>query len=78
MNDTGSAVALRASRFEIDHRPSDVALAKLDRGHCYAHASRHPGRVPHVCTGKAGALHGLNKPGRSPFRFSDARPLLHI
>jgi hypothetical protein len=27
-----------------------------------------PGRVPHVCAGVAGALHGLNKMGRSPFR----------
>jgi hypothetical protein len=27
-----------------------------------------PGRVPHVCVGVAGALHGLNKMGRSPFR----------
>jgi hypothetical protein len=27
------------------------------------------GRVPHVCTGTAGALHGLNKMGRSPFRW---------
>jgi len=26
-----------------------------------------PGRVPHVCVGVAGALHGLNKMGRSPF-----------
>ncbi len=25
-----------------------------------------PGRVPDVCTGKAGALHGLNKPGEAP------------
>jgi hypothetical protein len=24
--------------------------------------------VPHVCVGVAGALHGLNKMGRSPFR----------
>jgi hypothetical protein len=29
-----------------------------------------PGRVPHVCVGAAGALHGLNKMGRSPFRCS--------
>jgi hypothetical protein len=28
------------------------------------------GRVPHVCVGVAGALHGLNKMGRSPFRGS--------
>jgi hypothetical protein len=27
-----------------------------------------PGRVPHVCAGVAGALHGLNEMGRSPFR----------
>jgi hypothetical protein len=27
-----------------------------------------PGRVPHVCAGVAGALHGLKKMGRSPFR----------
>jgi|SRR5450631_2231147 hypothetical protein len=27
-----------------------------------------PGRVPHVCAGVAGALHGLNKMGRSPFQ----------
>ena len=29
-----------------------------------------PGRVPHVCVGVAGALHGLNKIGRSPSRCS--------
>jgi hypothetical protein len=29
-----------------------------------------PGRVPHVCVGAAGALHGLNRMGRSPFRCS--------
>ncbi len=29
---------------------------------------RPPGRVPHVCAGVAGALHGLNEMGRSPFR----------
>jgi hypothetical protein len=29
-----------------------------------------PGRVPHVCVGVAGALHGLNKTGRSPFECS--------
>ena len=26
-----------------------------------------PGRVPHVCAGISGALHGLNEMGRSPF-----------
>jgi hypothetical protein len=33
-----------------------------------------PGRVPHVCAGVAGALHGLNKMGRSPFRCCLSRP----
>jgi hypothetical protein len=32
-----------------------------------------PGRVPHVCAGVAGALHGLNEMGRSPFRCSHSR-----
>jgi hypothetical protein len=56
--------AERLSELSSD-RQCSTSRVKLKLLHLFS-----PGRVPLVCTGVAGALHGLNKMGRSPFRYS--------